>query len=260
MCPLFEISTIDQPLFRGWGPPVRGGIIVWLARALEASQYVIGLMNDHPVDQAKIAQMSKLNWIFPGAPLKINGGPEIWDGPIELPFLRRTKFELVLYFSTLTVRDMKPWMFTNTKTWKSNLGQSPDWSDHLGILEASTNLHLVPVLCWLYAVVNPPIHSQFDGLCLRISSKLCQFLAQLLNRHPFCFRLSCHLTESIWKITLSIWSRTTKLGQKLGHRNCMSTVCSSLCQLEAEFRDNLSPFKHPSCGKWVYIPWYLFWM
>ena len=26
VCPLFEISTIDQPLFRGWGPLVRGGI------------------------------------------------------------------------------------------------------------------------------------------------------------------------------------------------------------------------------------------
>ena len=34
MCPLFEISTIDQALFRGWGPPVRGGIVIWIARAL----------------------------------------------------------------------------------------------------------------------------------------------------------------------------------------------------------------------------------
>ena len=36
VCPLFEISSIDQPLFRGWGPPVRGGIVIWLARALRA--------------------------------------------------------------------------------------------------------------------------------------------------------------------------------------------------------------------------------
>ena len=44
--PLFEISTINQPLFRGWGPPVRGGIVIWLARALRAlgaRQHVIGL-------------------------------------------------------------------------------------------------------------------------------------------------------------------------------------------------------------------------
>ena len=46
VCPLFEISTIDQPLFRGWGPPVRGGIVIWLARALRAlgtRQHVIRL-------------------------------------------------------------------------------------------------------------------------------------------------------------------------------------------------------------------------
>ena len=27
VCPLFEISTVDQPLFRGWSLPVRGGIL-----------------------------------------------------------------------------------------------------------------------------------------------------------------------------------------------------------------------------------------
>ena len=46
VCPLFEISTIDQPLFRGWGLPVRGGIVIWLAWALwalGARQHVIGL-------------------------------------------------------------------------------------------------------------------------------------------------------------------------------------------------------------------------
>ena len=51
VCPLFEISTIDQPLFRGWGPPVRGGIVIWLARALRAlgaRQHVIGLSLAHP--------------------------------------------------------------------------------------------------------------------------------------------------------------------------------------------------------------------
>ena len=44
VCPLFEISTIDLPLFRGWGPPVRGGIVIWLTRALRARQHVIGLV------------------------------------------------------------------------------------------------------------------------------------------------------------------------------------------------------------------------
>ena len=47
VCPLFEISPIDQPLFRGWGPPVRGGIVIWLDRALWAlgsEQHVIGLV------------------------------------------------------------------------------------------------------------------------------------------------------------------------------------------------------------------------
>ena len=34
VCPLFDISTIDQPLFRGWGPPLRGGIVIWVTRAL----------------------------------------------------------------------------------------------------------------------------------------------------------------------------------------------------------------------------------
>ena len=46
VCPLFDISTIHQPLFRGWGPPLRGGIVIWLARALRvlgARQHVIGL-------------------------------------------------------------------------------------------------------------------------------------------------------------------------------------------------------------------------
>ena len=32
LCPLCDISTINQPLFRGWGPPLRGGIVIWLAR------------------------------------------------------------------------------------------------------------------------------------------------------------------------------------------------------------------------------------
>ena len=32
LCPLCDISTIDQLLFRGWGPPLRGGIVIWLAR------------------------------------------------------------------------------------------------------------------------------------------------------------------------------------------------------------------------------------
>ena len=44
MCPLFDISTINQPLFRGWGLPVRGWIVIWLARA-GARQHVIGLEN-----------------------------------------------------------------------------------------------------------------------------------------------------------------------------------------------------------------------
>ena len=43
VCQLFEISTIDQPLFRGWGPPIRGRIVIWLARALGTGQHVIGL-------------------------------------------------------------------------------------------------------------------------------------------------------------------------------------------------------------------------
>ena len=40
------IIAIAQPLFRGWGPPLRGGIVIWLARALRAlgaRQHVIGL-------------------------------------------------------------------------------------------------------------------------------------------------------------------------------------------------------------------------
>ena len=31
------IIAIAQPLFRGWGPPLRGGIVIWLARALRDS-------------------------------------------------------------------------------------------------------------------------------------------------------------------------------------------------------------------------------
>ena len=31
---VYDISTIDQPHFHGWGSPVRGGIVIWLARAL----------------------------------------------------------------------------------------------------------------------------------------------------------------------------------------------------------------------------------
>ena len=40
------IIAIAQPLFRGWGPPLRGGIGIWLARvlrALGARQHIIGL-------------------------------------------------------------------------------------------------------------------------------------------------------------------------------------------------------------------------
>ena len=43
------IIAIAQPLLRGWGPPLRGGIVIWLARALralEARQHVIGLHDD----------------------------------------------------------------------------------------------------------------------------------------------------------------------------------------------------------------------
>ena len=39
------IIAIAQPLFRGWGPPLRGGIVIWLARALRAlgaRQHIIG--------------------------------------------------------------------------------------------------------------------------------------------------------------------------------------------------------------------------
>ena len=46
VCPLCDSSTICQPLFRGWGPSLRGGIVIWLARALwalEARQHFIGL-------------------------------------------------------------------------------------------------------------------------------------------------------------------------------------------------------------------------
>ena len=40
------IIAIAQPIFRGWGPPLRGGIVICLARALRAlgaRQHVIGL-------------------------------------------------------------------------------------------------------------------------------------------------------------------------------------------------------------------------
>ena len=46
MCLLCDISIIDQPLFGGWGQPLTGGIIIWLARALwtlGARKHVIGL-------------------------------------------------------------------------------------------------------------------------------------------------------------------------------------------------------------------------
>ena len=66
-CLLQWIIAIAQPLFRGWGPPLGGGIVIWLARALRAlgaRQHVIGLTPVQGWGQFHFFQFNSNSGIF----------------------------------------------------------------------------------------------------------------------------------------------------------------------------------------------------
>ena len=158
MCPLFEISTIDQPFFRGWGPPVRGGIVIWLARALRAlgaRQRVIGLWCCIPL------------WLYEYATFIISQ-------PILIAFSNTSSvFRYVMPF----VIDC---LLKNAMTWHDILNKNPTHHHIIAIVEPFIGRSIEhwltgfnnmfcygSNLCWAFAThfssLQPLFHMASDG-------------------------------------------------------------------------------------------------
>ena len=82
------IIAIAQPLFRGWGPPLRGGIVIWLARALRAlgpRQHVIGL---------NVVMLTSGSWYLP-----LPSSPcSTWSA--QLPVLLQERLNVLWYIKS----------------------------------------------------------------------------------------------------------------------------------------------------------------